>query len=754
MFRRNRNQIVVAALALAALFAGCKEKNTQMSQSGGPYQAGGGSGPVDPGWPRIFEKHGEKVMLYQPQIDEWNNYSKIAFRMAIAVYFRDRGPFYGSANVKGDTFVDHDRNLVMITDLKKQLHFPNVPEHEAKKLEKIVHEVLPQKDYLEVSLDRVLAYVQGNQKPRVVNVNLNPPPIFYSETPAILVIYMGQPQFKPIKGTRLLSAVNTNWPVFLDESGGKYYLLDQATWLTAPDPVKGPWTAAASLPADFSKLPKDKVWDEARKHIPLVAAKSVPKVVTTTEPAELIVTNGPPAYTPISGTSLLYVSNPVQPVFMDTADNNRYFLAAGRWFRAPSLEGPWMAASTNLPSDFAKIPADSPVADVLASVPGTPECKTAVAQASIPHIATIQIAGAKVDVVYEGQPKFVAIQGTPMTYAVNTTYQVIGANGKYYCCYNGVWFVAPTASGPWAVATTVPSVIYTIPPTNPMYNVTYVQVYSSTPTTVVTGYTSGYSGEYVAATGALMFGAGMATGALLASCDNYYYPCCASYCSYGCAACYHYGYGGYYRGCGYYGPYGGCGHYAGYNPATGAFSRGSYHYGPYGASEYHQAYNPWTNTYRSHASATNGYQSWGHSYAQHGDQWAEGGHVSGEHGSAGWAHTSSGASAGYAHAGDTTVAKTPNNVYASHDGNVYKKPEGGGGWEHWGGGGWDNANKFSSWDHSFEQRMNNDFASRFGGNSFANRFGGDRGFGGGFGGARGFGGGFGGSRGFGGGFRR
>ncbi|HUN81025.1 MAG TPA: hypothetical protein VMV81_05880 [Phycisphaerae bacterium] len=743
----------LTAILLLATLCGCEKNGPTVVQSTQDTTAPAPSS-ADTGWPRIFEKKGEQVSLFQPQIDEWKDASKIEFRMAVALKLRDRqDSIFGALTVKGDTLVDHDQNLVIITNLDPKVHFPSVSGSEEKRLEKIVGEVLPKKDYLQVSLDRVLACLHADQKPRVANINLDPPPIFHSESPAILVIFMGSPQFKPIKGTKLLSAVNTNWPVFLDESGGKYFLLDQATWLTAPDAVKGPWTAATSLPREFSRLPKDAVWDEVHKHIPLVAASSAPRVFTSTEPAELIVTNGPASYTPISGTSLLYVSNPVMPLFMNTSDSSLYLLVAGRWFRATGLDGPWTAASTSLPSDFSRIPSDSPVGDVLASVPGTTEANAAIAKAAIPHIASLKRDSAKLKVVYEGPPKFVSIPGTSMSYAVNTSNEVILVEGNYYCCNQGAWFVAPAATGPWLLCVSVPQTIYTIPPTSPMYNVTYVQVYNSTPTTVTYGYTSGYSGEYLAATGTLMFGAGMATGALLASSSNYCYPCSAAFCSYGCAAAYHYGYGGYYRACGCYGPYGGAGHYAAYNPATGAFSRGSYHYGPYGASEMHQAYNPFTGVSRAHASATNGYQSWGHSVASRGDQWASASHVSGEHGSAGWAHTSSGASAGYAHAGDTTVAKTPNNVYASHDGNVYRKPEGGGDWQHFGEGGWHPASGSSGWDRGMEQRMNDDFASRFRGDSMANRFGGFGGGGfdrGGFGG-RGFGGGGFGGRGFGGG---
>jgi hypothetical protein len=206
--------------------------------------------------------------------------------------------------------------------------------------------------------------------------------------------------------------------------------------------------------------------------------------------------------------------------------------------------------------------------------------------ASVPVTSTISRSAANITVAYDGTPQFVEIQGTPMKYAANSTYSVISAEGQFYCCYNGVWFVAPSANGPWSVCASVPSEIYTLPPTCPLYNVTYVRVDRSTPTTVVCSYTSGYSGEYVAATGTLMFGAGMLVGAALSDSESYYHYG-AAYCSYGCAATYHYGYGGYYHGSDYYGPYGGAGHYPATTPRP-ALLRGAL-YGPAGAAGVYQA---------------------------------------------------------------------------------------------------------------------------------------------------------------------
>jgi hypothetical protein len=58
------------------------------------------------------------------------------------------------------------------------------------------------------------------------------------------------------------------------------------------------------------------------------------------------------------------------------------------------------------------------------------------------------------------------------------------------------------------VAATVPSVIYTIPASSPLHYVTYVRVYSSTPTTVFVGYTPGYYGTVMTTDGTVVYGTG------------------------------------------------------------------------------------------------------------------------------------------------------------------------------------------------------------------------------------------------------
>src|SRR5262249_46378261 len=161
-----------------------------------------------------------------------------------------------------------------------------------------------------------------------------------------------------------------------------------------------------------------------------------------------------------------------------------------------SMSGPWTFASSDLPEDFAKIPENSPKAHVLSSVPGTVEASDAVMLAQIPTTAVVNKAEAeaKVKVSYDGQPQFKPIEQTSMEYATNTQDKVIKDGDLYYLCFQGVWFMSTTPNGPWKTADSVPKEIYTIPPSSPVYNVTYVTQTSTSPTTVESQTAAGYLG--------------------------------------------------------------------------------------------------------------------------------------------------------------------------------------------------------------------------------------------------------------------
>jgi hypothetical protein len=148
---------------------------------------------------------------------------------------------------------------------------------------------------------------------------------------------------------------------------------------------------------------------------------------------------------------------------------------------------------------------------VKASVAGTVQAREAAIAATVPQTAAVKIAGTTVTTItYDGEPTMKAIEGTSLQYVANTPTPVIRvAADSFYALQNAVWFSSTSLRGPWAVATVVPTVIYSIPVSSSLHYVTYVKVYSLTPEVVYVGYTPGYMGTYIdPVTGVVVYGTG------------------------------------------------------------------------------------------------------------------------------------------------------------------------------------------------------------------------------------------------------
>jgi hypothetical protein len=233
-------------------------------------------------------------------------------------------------------------------------------------------------------------------------------------------------------------------------------------------------------------------------------------VYVTTKPTELITFNGQPDFIPILGTRLLYAENTTANVFKSLTDQRTYVLLAGRWFSAPSLDGPWQfVPGTRLPSDFANISDSSPKENVKACVPGTTQAAEALIANSIPQSTAVARSTSMPAPQTDGPPQLLPIEGTPLYYVANSATPIIRISDQsWYACQNGVWFTSSSVNGPWTVATSIPPVIYTIPVTSPLHYLTYVRVYGATPESVYEGYTPGYLGTEVSPDGTVVYGTG------------------------------------------------------------------------------------------------------------------------------------------------------------------------------------------------------------------------------------------------------
>ncbi len=657
-------------------------------------QQSGASTVKDIGWPREINRNGARLIYYQPQIDDWKDYRELSGRVAVSLTPKGGQPVLGVASVKASTISDVQARTVFIQHIElPDARFPAADDDTTAQLTRLLREMFPT-EAITISLDRVIASVErGKHAGQPVAIKTDPPQIFFSKKSAILLLVEGEPVRSPIEKTKLEFVVNTNWDLFFDQSKKQYYLLYQQTWLTAGD-LHGPWTVTRSLPSDMAKLPARENWDDVKKAVPAPVTSYSPQVFFSDAPAELITSRGDPVYARIPNTRLLYTTNTDSDVFLHIDESQYYFLVSGRWFRAKQLEGPWTYAGNDLPRDFANIPSSSPKAYVKASVPGTQEASDAVMLAQVPTTAVVNRAEAeaKVKVTYIGDPQFKPIEGTNLEYAVNSQEKIIKYGDLYYLCFQGIWFRSTAPQGPWKTADSVPKEIYSIPPSSPVYNVTYVVVSNPTPTTVESSYTSGYTG---------MFVAGFALGAVVMWGSGYYYPPYYYYGrlypypvywgwphTYGVHAVWNPYYGGYHVGHYAYGPYAAVGSSAWYNPATGRYGRSATVQTAYRGRTVAHAYNPWTGAYGATRQGHNPYAQWGSSVAVRGDDWIRTGHVSTGRGTVAGIKTSEGNRAVIARGSQGTIAAGNNNIYAGHDGNVYKRDSSGDWHKYEKGGGW------------------------------------------------------------------
>jgi hypothetical protein len=100
----------------------------------------------------------------------------------------------------------------------------------------------------------VLASVPGTEQAQeAVIANQIPQTAAVKRSEAKLEVrYDGYPQFKPIPGTSMLYAVNTDTEVIQAE--GRYWACRNAVWFVSEEP-QGPWEVADSIPAEIYSIP-------------------------------------------------------------------------------------------------------------------------------------------------------------------------------------------------------------------------------------------------------------------------------------------------------------------------------------------------------------------------------------------------------------------------------------------------------------------------------------------------------------------
>src|SRR5215470_12244313 len=268
--------IVTAALCSSAFDIRAANSTTGSGQSG------------DSSWPRERYQNGNRLIVYQPQVDDWTNFQDLSWRMAVSLTPKSGKTVVGVVEMKGTTSVDNVNKLVNISNLQiTNTYFPSLDKATADKMEQAFKSFVPQT--FQISLFHLISSTPKNEPPAGVQLNNDPPKIFVGYRPSILLSVNGEPVLSQVPNTNLKFVVNTEWPLFFDEGNSNYYLAVGQQWLTA-NSLEGQWSATKNLPHDMSKVAEDKQWSALKKFIPPSAKPGAvtPAVFYSDKPAEVI----------------------------------------------------------------------------------------------------------------------------------------------------------------------------------------------------------------------------------------------------------------------------------------------------------------------------------------------------------------------------------------------------------------------------------------------------------------------------------
>jgi hypothetical protein len=514
-----KNKIIIASLVLLTMLL----TNLSASIFASPNFE-------DQGWPKKIENEKGKIIIYQPQIESFTG-ERLEARAAVSVTTTEiTTPVFGAMWFDCKVSTDKDERTVNLVDLTiSAAKFPeSTSESNVDKLIAFLEKEIPTYD-IHISLDRLLASLDLDESGSTVapDYNNTAPEIIYSTKPAVLVYIDGDPIMKDSDVKGLQYVVNTPFFIAKDTEIEEYYIKGGEHWFSSLDPKSG-WTHIENPPKDVAKLAEknmpvdDSPDDDAKEAADEEQSDVIPDIYVRTNPAELLQSDGDAEYLPIEETTLLYMNNTDSDIIMDIRTQEYFVLISGRWYKSSDLtSNDWTFINPDaLPEEFEKIPSESDLAFIKASVAGTQEAKEAVLENDIPQTAEVNRADANLEVTYDGDPRYDYVEGTQMKYAVNTDKSVLLIDKKYYCCDNAIWFVSNSASDPWEVCVDVPDEVQDIPPESPVYNVKYVYVYDYTPTVVYVGYTPGYVYSY-SYMGCVYYGTGYYYNPWY---GHYYYP--------------------------------------------------------------------------------------------------------------------------------------------------------------------------------------------------------------------------------------
>ena len=81
-------------------------------EEGGSRIHPGSNQTGDSSWPREKYSNGTRLIIYQPQVDDWKNFQDLSWRMAVSLTPKSGKTVVGVVEMKGNTSIDNVAKLV------------------------------------------------------------------------------------------------------------------------------------------------------------------------------------------------------------------------------------------------------------------------------------------------------------------------------------------------------------------------------------------------------------------------------------------------------------------------------------------------------------------------------------------------------------------------------------------------------------------------------------------------------------------
>ncbi len=192
-----------------------------------------------------------------------------------------------------------------------------------------------------------------------------------------------------------------------------------------------------------------------------------PRVIFADKPTILVLVAGEPVLRPVDGAAGFQRVINTHPLILVDGSGTFHLQAAGAWYIANGIEGPWTLDAKPNPSVQAagSMANYAEAAETLLPANGQPP--------KVPPAIIVSTKPAEL-VITEGAPQMVPVSGTALLRVGNADHAIIldPASNQYYILISGRWFRAAGLSGPWSFVpgTSLPADFKKIAPTDPAAN--------------------------------------------------------------------------------------------------------------------------------------------------------------------------------------------------------------------------------------------------------------------------------------------